>query len=110
MYQNCYAGMPNVQSNPYPIMPNQSPVVMNFRFVDRPEDITPNYIPMNGDLGVFPLRDQSAILTKQWKSDGSIETIKYIPERHTVTEAKTDPVVDKLDEILKILHKKEASG
>lgn len=112
MYQNCY-GTPAVPVNPWsPIPPqNQSPVIpSNFKFIDRPEDIQPGNIPMNGDLGVFPLRDRSGIITKQWKSDGSIETIKYVPEVHieTPTEPIADPVLERLDKLIEIMTPKPA--
>lgn len=107
MYQNCF-GTPtavgNFNPSAYPTavpMPqNQSPV--NFRFIDKPEDILPSNIPMNGDLGIFPLRDQSAIITKQWKSDGSIQTKRFVPE--AIDEVTpSNPILERLDQLIELM-------
>lgn len=102
MYQNCY-------SNPYmgsfptaPMMPQaqapsyQKPVISG-RIVDRIEDVTPNDVPMDGTSSIFPLKDDSAIFVKRWSSDGTINTVKYIP----VHESKeTDYISKHGDQIL----------
>lgn len=61
-------------------VPFQAPTQQRFKIVNRLEDITINDIPMDGTPGIFPLSDGSAIYLKCWKSDGTINTIEYLPK------------------------------
>lgn len=61
-------------------LPMTAPTQQRFKIVNRLEDITPNDVPMDGTSGIFPLSDNSAIYVKSWNTDGTIRTIKYVPE------------------------------
>lgn len=62
----------------YTSQPRQAPSLEG-RMIDSPKDITPDEVPMNGALAVFPLRDLSVIYAKAW-TDNGITTVRYIPE------------------------------
>lgn len=91
MYPNYPMQYPTIQPgginfNPYgnqgfqAAAPLQMPTQQRFKIVNRLEDITPNDVPMDGTTGIFPLSDNSAIYVKSWNTDGTIKTIKYVPE------------------------------
>lgn len=50
------------------------------RIVEKPEDVMPNEVSMDGRVAVFPVKDYSCIYAKAWNNDGTITTVKYIPE------------------------------
>lgn len=68
---------PQSQSQP------QRPMVLPGRFVQAETDITPNLVPQDGSIAVFPLNDLSAVYLKQWTSNGTIVPVKYVPEVQT---------------------------
>lgn len=41
--------------------------------------VSPNDVPMDGNIAVFPKNDMSEIYCKQWKQDGTIQTVVYKP-------------------------------
>lgn len=49
------------------------------KFIQAPENITANDVPMDGSVALFPFQDMSQILAKAWQSDGTIKTIAYKP-------------------------------
>lgn len=81
----------------------QQPVQLCGRVVANISEVTPNDIPMNGTVGLFPQSDYSCIFAKQWNQDGSISTIKFVPEAQTPTAPNEMPsdisqvILDKLD-------------
>ena len=48
--------------------------------ITSPDQITPQEIPMDGSISLFPMRDGSAVIGKFWDSNGQIKTIRFIPE------------------------------
>ena len=58
--------------------PNQFRPV-NGRVVSSENDITPNDVPMDNTVSLFPTDDYSCIFAKQWTSDGKIKTTKFVP-------------------------------
>ena len=76
---NPYIGANGFQAA-VPLPQMQVPTQQRFKIVNRLEDITPNDVPMDGTSGIFPLSDNSAIYVKSRNTDGTIKTIKYIPE------------------------------
>lgn len=92
---------------PYFQQPQQMPVLVG-RSVQRLDEIKPDDIPMDGRVGYFPLADLSCIVAKQWTNEGSIATVRYIPEaaqkapESTETTSMQD-VIDRLDKIQKVL-------
>lgn len=41
--------------------------------------VSPNDVPMDGNVAIFPKNDMSEIYCKQWKQDGTIQTVIYKP-------------------------------
>ena len=71
--------------------PNQNQVPMiRGGIVNGEADIYPNMVFQDGSTSYFPVKDGSAIYAKAWKQDGSIATVKYIPEPISTTP-KEDP-------------------
>lgn len=80
------------------------------RVVSSPNEITPNEIPMDGSVSLFPTSDYSTIYAKAWNTNGQIETVKFIvakPEEVTAeksddgTKAALDAINARLDKIEK---------
>lgn len=69
-----YSGFNNFQR---PSMPAMIPG----RLVANADEITPQEVPMDGSVSLFPQNDYSAIYAKTWTKDGTIATMKFIPEQ-----------------------------
>lgn len=75
------------------------------RIVNKESDITPNEVPMDGSLGVFPKSDGSSIIVKTWNPNGTINTIEYTPVQDSEPEdeeQKSAPyteIIERLDRI-----------
>lgn len=57
--------------------------------------VSPNDVPMDGNIAIFPKNDMSEIYCKQWKQDGTIQTVVYKPvldQNHS--EATNIPQMD----------------
>lgn len=81
--------------NPYPSDPfnNNGMMGNNWRpgippsrtlpgfFVSRPEDIAPRDVPMDRSISFFPANDLSSITIKQWNTNGTIDTMTFVPFR-----------------------------
>lgn len=52
------------------------------------DDIKPNDVPMNGQAAYFPSQDGKVIFAKAWNPDGSITTVRYIPESAEEVQAQ----------------------
>lgn len=50
------------------------------RVVGGPHEVTPNDVPMDGSAAFFPLSDGTAVIAKAWRPDGTIGTVRYVPE------------------------------
>lgn len=62
----------------------QSPSIprqINGRTIGNEAEIVPNDVPMDGSFSLFPMHDYSCIYAKQWNTDGTIRTIKFVPEQ-----------------------------
>lgn len=68
MNQNMNFGQPQVQF-----------LGINGKFIQVPENITANDVPMDGSVALFPMQDMSQILAKAWQSDGTIRTVIFKP-------------------------------
>lgn len=51
------------------------------RLVNNLDEITPQEVPMDGSVSLFPQNDYSAIYAKTWTKDGTIATVKFVPEQ-----------------------------
>lgn len=69
------------------------------RLVNNLDEITPQEVPMDGSVSLFPQQDYSAIYAKTWTKDGTIATVKYIPEQPQNAEQQKSPLEERLDRI-----------
>lgn len=76
------APQPQAQS-----LPQRS--VIYGRPVNQIEEVLPQDVPMDGTCSLFPTNDGTAIYKKYWNSDGTIKTIKFVPE--TIPEQVEQP-------------------
>lgn len=53
------------------------------RVISTESEITPNEVPMDGTIALFPLSDFSVVIAKQWSQDGTIKTVRFVPEIQT---------------------------
>lgn len=65
------------------------------KIVQNESQITPNDVPMDGTIAIFPLQDFSKIIAKQWTPNGLIQTLEYLP-----ANAKDDNPTVTLDEVM----------
>lgn len=80
-----------------------APCNIRGKFADSPSAITPQDVPMDGSVGVYPIRDGSAIYIKAWQQDGTIKTIKYIPEDSVPELSRKITTLEDLEERVKKL-------
>ena len=87
-YQNSYMS----QFNRFQSIPG--------RTVNSLDEITPQEVPMDGSVSLFPQQDYSAIYAKTWTKDGTIATVKYVPEPNQAAPQKTslETRLDKIDQ------------
>lgn len=97
-YQQVPYGYPQQAQTP-------TPSYLFGKIVNDPDKIAPNEVPMNGSPGFFPMPDYSAIYVKAWQSNGSIGTIKFIPE--VQNEESTTQENSMLTEVLERLERIE---
>lgn len=50
---------------------------LNGRVIDDISTVNANEVSMDGSISIFPMRDMSEIYTKNWNSNGTIETVRY---------------------------------
>ena len=87
-----YSGFNNFQR---PSVPSMLPG----RQVVNADEITPQEVPMDGSVSLFPQNDYSAIYAKTWTKDGTIATVKFIPEQPQATAPQKSPIEERLDRI-----------
>jgi len=58
----------------------QSPGLLYGKLIGSIDEVTALDVAMNGMPSVFPMKDESAIYLKIWQPDGTIRTIKFVPE------------------------------
>ena len=92
------------QTNPSYGTPINSRATIPGRLIGALEEVVPNEVPMDGSVGLFPMRDFSAIYMKAWNSDGTIKTITYVPKtEEQIPVITNDQIMDRLDRIEKLL-------
>lgn len=97
--QNMFPTYPQVQPM-QTYQPSNPPVNRTAfgRVVNSENDITPNEVPMDGSVSLFPLADYTKIFAKQWNQDGTIKTTVYImdnPSNSNPSSASFEDVVMK---------------
>lgn len=94
--QNPYIPTPSYQPSTVPSLNQNSqmnqirPQGILGRMIANPNEITPQEIPMDGSISMFPMQDGSAVYGKFWDSNGQIKTIRFVPENVEQT-ASDDP-------------------
>ena len=92
-FQNNWQPTQNMPSN-QPLTQNMvSPIQhrINGRTITNPNEISPNEVPMDMTMSLFPLQDNSVIIGKIWDSNGNLQTVRYVPEQPTQQNAQQDP-------------------
>ena len=89
--------------NPYVQQPNRFQSIPG-RLVNNLDEITPQEVPMDGSVSLFPQQDYSAIYAKTWTKDGTIATMKFIPEKQ-----ETAPTPNLLEEKINKIDKRISS-
>lgn len=120
MLPNCYQGMPMIQGYT-PNVPTavsfqqlqQTPAyTLKGKVVNRLEDITPNDVPMDGSVGIFPLSDLSKIVVKSWNANGTIDTVVYERPQTIQNGGEIDDpfkqINERFDKLEKLLQPKSA--
>lgn len=69
------------------------------RLVNNLDEITPQEVPMDGSVSLFPQNDYSAIYAKTWTKDGTIATVKFVPEQPASAVPQKSPIEERLDRI-----------
>ena len=97
--QNPYAGMMQMQQQPYQqyVQPQQQ-TGLNGKVVEGFDTFKTADIPMDGSVYYFPKADGTEIYTKRWLQNGTTEqsVYKIVQEQ---TEEKSNPLMDKLNAI-----------
>lgn len=83
------------------------------RFVNSPSDISPNEIPTDGTLCLFPKSDYTCVYARQWGQNGIIEAT-FVPEnrelpQQTIVQQPTvdlSEIKERLDNIEKALKRR----
>lgn len=84
----------------YPMQyPAQYPAQYRPRTVQSAAEIQAQEVPTDGSLALFPQQDGTCVWGKRWAQDGTIQTIRYVPEKVEETES----LERKLDRIIEML-------
>lgn len=102
--------MPPQQMSPLYPQQNQIQRGLPGRVIRTLSEITPNEIPMDGSVSLFPAQDYSCIIAKAWNSEGTIDTIKFVretpPNNSVPQEVATSEVIERLNRIEQMLTSK----
>lgn len=91
-----------------------SGVIMG-KFINNESEITPNEVPMDGSMSVFPKNDGSSIIVKTWSPNGTINTVEYIPVvedqniNNNIDQNPYAEIIERLDRIEKKVNSKKNS-
>ena len=88
--------------------PSQEPMAIPHligRSISANDQIPPKEIPSDGSPAYFPMQDGSAILVKVWTGNGTIQTVRYVPEQ---VQQPSQPEEHSNEEILKRLESLES--
>lgn len=90
------------QSNPMPnanlpyATSSPKPQAIFGKVVQNESQITPNDVPMDGTIALFPLQDYSKIIAKQWTQNGTISTVTYSPDTQSNQNGSESLTIDEL--------------
>lgn len=77
---------PSMQTMQSQFQQVQKPVGLPGKMVSSQADITPNDVPMDGRVSLFPQQDYSCIIAKAWNAEGKIDTVVYVPQKPETAE------------------------
>lgn len=69
----------NLQQPPMGEINPQGQNLLVGKIVNDISNVSPNDVPMDGNFAIFPKQDMTEIYCKQWKQDGTIQTVVYRP-------------------------------
>lgn len=73
----------------------QQPQGIVGKIVNDVSNVSPNDVPMDGSVAVFPKNDMTEIYCKQWTANGTIQTVVYKPvQPENTAEATNTPQMD----------------
>ena len=75
------------------------PAMIPGRPVANADEITPQEVPMDGSVSLFPQQDYSCIYAKTWTKEGTIATLKFVPEQPQAATEQKSPLEERLDRI-----------
>ena len=90
--------------------PSQEPMAIPRligRSISANDQIPVSEVPQNGAPAYFPMQDGSSILVKSWQPDGTIRTIRYIPEVQQPVQQEPsgqDEILKRLDSMEQTLN------
>lgn len=96
MYPN--NGYRNAWGNQNGFMTRPNYQVLSGRVINNSDEITPQEVPMDGSVSLFPQQDYSCIYAKTWTKEGTIATMKFVPEQPQM-EPQKSPIEERLDKI-----------
>lgn len=70
---------------------NQPPSVFPGKFISSEKDIDAKDVLMEAPLSLFPSNNFDYIIAKAWNSQGTIDTVVYVPQQQTLKEPQEDP-------------------
>lgn len=118
--QTSYMGQQSQNQVQFPPQSQQTTkptaIPVNGRFVESLNEVAPNEVSMDGSVSLFPLRDCSRIYARAWTSNGTIQTVEYIPVINNgdgQSSAQNDisaEILSRLEAIEKKLDKKPYYG
>lgn len=84
------------QQNQFVQQPSQQqPQGIVGKIVNDVSNVSPNDVPMDGSVAVFPKNDMTEIYCKQWTANGTIQTIVYKPvQPENTADATNIPQMD----------------
>ena len=80
----------------------QQTFAINGRIVNDISEVTPQEVPMDRSISLFPLADWSKIYAKAWNANGTIDTFVFVPDKGAAEQAQQNPydaIMARLDEI-----------
>ncbi len=100
-----YVNIPYYQPQYQP--QQQKPAPLMGRVVSSLEEITVGDVPNDGSVGWFPAADGSCVFGKRWAPNGTITTVRYVPEQQGQQEVpQIDPISalsEKMDQVIEMV-------
>lgn len=85
----------NLSGTQMPLPNNQQSQGLVGKMVTDVSVVSPNDVPMDGNVAIFPKNDMSEIYCKQWRQDGTIQTVVYKPiQTENAQEGTNIPQMD----------------